>query len=266
MGVQRIKEREGLTLAQVPEEAAFVEMPYHAIATGMVDYVLPAAQMPTQLQDYWRRADRIARSAASVPSAADEPSAPAADEDVLREIFAILRARTGHDFSKYKRPTLLRRIGRRIQVTNADSLLAYRDLLGTHPHEIQVLLRDLLISVTNFFRDRDAWTALGSIVPQLFANKQAHDHVRVWVAGCATGEEAYSIAMLLHEHASMLAQPPTLQIFATDIDEAAVATARQGVYPTTIAADVPPERLQRYFIAESRHYRVKKEIRDLQPL
>jgi two-component system, chemotaxis family, CheB/CheR fusion protein len=263
MGVQRVKEREGLTLAQIPEEAAFVEMPYNAIATGMVDYVLPITQMPAQLLDYGRRAERIAQPAQASPAAVDEPRASVDDEAALREIFATLRVRTGHDFSQYKRSTLFRRIGRRIQVTNADSLAAYRDVLRSNPGEVQALLRDLLISVTNFFRDRDAWALLESIVPQLFAGKQPHDQVRVWVAGCATGEEAYSVAMLLHEHAALLQQPPAIQIFATDIDEAAIATARQGIYPTTIAVDVPPERLGRYFIAQPRHYRVNKEIRDL---
>jgi two-component system, chemotaxis family, CheB/CheR fusion protein len=182
---------------------------------------------------------------------------------VLREILALLRAHTGHDFSQYKRATLLRRIGRRMQVNVVIDLPTYLGVLRSYPDEAKALLSDLLISVTNFFRDRSVWQALETAIPSLFARAGASDQMRVWVVGCATGEEAYSIAMLLHEHASTSDQPPAIQVFATDIDEEAIAVARQGLYPDTIEADISPERLQRFFIAEQGYYQIKKEIRDL---
>ncbi|HEU4324348.1 MAG TPA: protein-glutamate O-methyltransferase CheR [Roseiflexaceae bacterium] len=158
------------------------------------------------------------------------------------------------------RAMLLRRFSSCSLRCRPDSGLAFVVILRLPPEQ----LHDLLISVTNFFRDRDAWAQFEAIVPQLFAGHPgAHDQTRVWVAGCATGEEAYSVAMLLHEYRTTLAQPPATQIFATDIDEAAIASARQGLYAETIAADVPAGRLRRYFTAEQRQYRVNKAIRDL---
>jgi two-component system CheB/CheR fusion protein len=255
-GLKRIKEHGGVALAQAPEEAEYPDMPRNAIATGLVDYVLPVAALPNALLEYWRCVENLRLPLDSIPQPHD-------DAESLREILGMVRARTNHDFSQYKRPTLLRRIGRRMQVNTVSSLPNYLMILRTKPEEVQSLLRDLLISVTNFFRDQEAWLALESIVPQLFAGKQPGDQVRAWVAGCATGEEAYSVAMLLYEHAATLDAPPSIQIFATDIDEDAIATARQGLYPETIALDVPPERLARYFVPEQGGYRVKKEIRDL---
>jgi two-component system CheB/CheR fusion protein len=256
IGVQRIKEQGGVVLVQDPDEAQFDAMPRNAIATGLVDFVIPVAAMPAQLIEYWRNAEEVRLPPADMPRSQD-------DTEALREIFVLLRTRTGHDFSQYKRATLLRRIGRRMQVNNVTDLPGYLRALRGQPDEVQALLRDLLISVTNFFRDQQAWEALEAIVPTLLADKTANDQLRVWVAGCATGEEAYSVAILLYEAASTLAQPPTIQIFATDIDEEAINQARQGIYPDTIAADVSAERLQRFFVAEQGRYRIKKEIRDL---
>jgi two-component system CheB/CheR fusion protein len=150
-----------------------------------------------------------------------------------------------------------------MQVTTVADLSAYLQVLRARPEEIGALLRDLLISVTNFFRDPQAWISLDAIIPNFFTGKEAGDQVRVWVAGCATGEEAYTVAMLLYDHALTLEQPPSIQIFATDIDEVAINVARQGSYLETIAADVPADRLQRFFISEQGRYRIKKEIRDL---
>jgi two-component system CheB/CheR fusion protein len=255
-GVQRVKERGGLVLVQDPAEAEYDSMPRHAIATGLADIVLPVAELPGALVDYWRQANAVALPAAAPPTSAD-------DEAALRELLAALQARTGHDFSQYKRPTLLRRIGRRMQVTGATTLPAYLALLRARPEEGRALLRDLLISVTNFFRDPPAWQALAAAIPLLFKGKGAGDIVRAWVAGCATGEEAYSVAMLLVEHGSTLESRPSIQVFATDIDERAIAVARQGLYPETIAVDVSEERLQRFFSSEPGHYRVRKELREL---
>ena len=271
IGAPRLKENGGLVLAQNPSEAEYDAMPRSLIATGLVDLVLPVAKMPDRLIGYWRNAQEVRLSVdeperresdeAMLP--VDEPQRRESDEAMLRDIFAVLRTRTSHDFSQYKRPTVLRRIGRRMQVNLVTNLADYLAVLHTRPDEVQALLRDLLISVTNFFRDHEAWQTLEQAIPQLFAAKQASDFVRVWVVGCATGEEAYSIAMLLYEYAARHEQHPTIQIFATDIDEDAIGVARQGLYPDTIAVDITTERLQRFFTPEQDRYRIRKEIRDL---
>ena len=173
-----------------------------------------------------------------------------------------LRVRTGHDFASYKRATVLRRLDRRLHVTGAASLADYLDVLRGNAAEAEALLEDLLISVTNFFRDRDAFDAFEHTVPRLFEGKGPDDEVRVWVAGCATGEEAYSVAMLLLEHAATLPHPPRVQVFATDLSSLAVQTARTGAYPESIEADVPPERLRRFFSHVSGRYRVVDVLRD----
>ena len=257
MGLKRIKEHGGLCLVQDPDESEYGDMPTHAIGTGLVDGVLPAAAIPGRIIAYRDRTRSV-----RLPEAAPEPSA--AEEDALREIIGQLRAGTGHDFSSYKRPTVLRRIARRMSLHAVADLQEYAALLPQHPEEARALLKDLLISVTNFFRDTDAFETLREkIVPQLFEGKGEHDQVRVWVPGCATGEEAYSIAMLLAEFAGTRANPPAILIFASDIDEAAIAVAREGVYTLNDAADLSPERLRRFFFPEKQGYRVRKEIREM---
>jgi two-component system CheB/CheR fusion protein len=255
LGITRVKEEGGITIAQDPSEAEYDSMPRSAIATGQVDVVLPVAQMPGQILSYYQQAERI-----RLPSNAAQGDE---DNDALRELFVLLRVRTGHDFASYKRATMLRRIGRRLQVNSVADLPTYLQVLRERPDEIQALLRDLLISVTNFFRDPETFAALDALLPQIFAAKQPDDQIRAWVAGCASGEEAYSVAILLREHAARQAQPPAIQVFATDIDEEAIAVAREGLYPDNIVADVSPERLQRFFTEERGRYRIKKEIRDL---
>jgi two-component system CheB/CheR fusion protein len=260
-GLKRIKEQNGLSFAQDPKESEHDSMPRHAINSGLVDFVLPVAEMPGKLIEVWRNASRI-----KLPPETEPPpvvSQEDADEAALRDIFSLLRSHTGHDFTHYKRATVLRRIERRLQVNGLQNLAPYRDFIRDHPMEAQALLRDLLISVTNFFRDRAAFVELErEVVPILFHEKTTSDTVRVWVAGCATGEEAYSVAMLLLEYAERLQSPPAIQIFATDIDEAAIATAREGSYMETIEADVSPERLRRFFTKETGSYRVKKTVRE----
>ena len=260
LGLRRIKEHGGITMAQTPDEAEYDSMPRNALDSGLVDLVLPAADMPQRL--------RLLRAGAwhLPPETAQEkqqPTTPLAAE-ALRDVLTMLRLRTGHDFAQYKSPTLLRRIGRRIQVHELADIGAYRQFIREHPEELQPLLRDLLITVTNFFRDRDAFEALErDIIPKLFAGKRPTDQVRVWVPGCATGEEAYSIAILLAEHAATLADPPKLQVFASDIDEKAIGEGRACRYPQSIALDVSPERLKRFFVREGEYYRVSKEVREL---
>ncbi|MBV9489681.1 MAG: PAS domain-containing protein, partial [Verrucomicrobia bacterium] len=259
LGLKRVKERGGLTIAQDPDEAEHAGMPRAAIATGLVDWVLPVAEMPGRVLEYHNRARRL-----QLPPDEGVPPGPASDGDeaVLRDVLTFVCTRTGRDFSYYKRATLLRRLARRMQVNGVDDLAAYLAFLRIHPGEAGALLKDLLISVTNFFRDREAFEALERHIPVLFTGKDHADAVRVWVPACATGEEAYSIAMLLLEHARRLEAPPGLQVFACDLDEEAVQVARAGLYPDTIAADVPEERLQRFFVREGQALRVRRELRE----
>jgi len=260
-GLKRIKEHNGLTFAQDPKEAEHDSMPRHAIDSSLVDFVLPVAEMPGKLIEIRRNASRI-----MLPPETEPPSVVSQkdeDEAALRDILKLLRSRTGHDFSHYKRVTVLRRIARRLQVNQLHQLTAYRDFIREHPLEAQALLKDLLISVTNFFRDRNAFEALErEVMDEIFHAKTSGDNVRVWVPGCATGEEAYSVAILLLEYAERLPSPPSIQIFATDIDEAAIRTAREGRYTEIIEADVSQTRLRHFFTKETNGYRIKKEVRE----
>ncbi|NTU80765.1 MAG: PAS domain-containing protein [Chloroflexales bacterium] len=260
VGIMRVKEAGGIIIAQDPQEAEYDAMPRHAISTGVIDFVLPAAAMPAQLLAVWQNAERIALPAGGATPVVD---ARQAAEEALRDVLATVRTQTGHDCTPYKRPTVLRRIERRMQVTTTPDLPAYRDYLQAHPTEAALLLQDLLISVTNFFRDRAAFDILErAVVPLLFTDKTVSDAVRVWVAGCASGEEAYSIVMLLLEYAARLARPPDIQVFATDIDEVALQSARAGSYPEAIAADVSPARLRQFFTYKPGGYRIAGEVRD----
>jgi two-component system CheB/CheR fusion protein len=261
VGVKNIKEQGGITIVQAPMDAEQDAMPRNAIGTGVADFVMPVANMPERLLQLWHNMQQI-----RLPRG-EEGGLPVTDlssyEPPLREILQTLRERTTHDFSHYKRPTVTRRIERRLQVNELSDLRAYALFLRDHPAETRALLRDMLISVTNFFRDRDAFEALErTIVPAIFANKTSADEVRVWVAGCATGEEAYSIAMILIEYAEDRPSPPSIQVFATDIDEDAIAVARAGIYPEAIATDVPAARLRRFFARETGGYRVQKAVRE----
>ncbi|MES2185436.1 MAG: chemotaxis protein CheB [Pseudomonadota bacterium] len=265
VGLRRIKEQGGVTLAQLPEDAEFDQMPQAAIATGMVDFVLPANAMPERLVELWRNAQRISlpETAAEDADASVERTDTPGDEAALQTVMALLRARTGHDFRHYKRATVLRRIARRLQVSGKTDLRAYSDFLRDSPDEAVDLLQDMLISVTNFFRDREPFDVLEKdVIPALFIGRPPEESLRVWVSGCATGEEAYTLSILLREAAENAGVAPELQIFATDIDERALAIGRAGVYPAGIAADVAPARLVRYFHHAGDGYRVSKAIRE----
>jgi two-component system CheB/CheR fusion protein len=256
MGMKRVKEMGGLCIVQDPREAEYDDMPRHSLATGLVDYVLHAAQIPAQIIAYREQLKRV-----RIP---DPPQEPTDGElNALDDIFTQLRVRTGHDFSNYKRPTVLRRIARRLGVHQLSDLTAYSQFMHENPAEATALLKDLLISVTNFFRDAAAFEALErNIIPKLFEGKSGEDQVRVWVPGCATGEEAYTLTMMLAEYSAKLAIAPQIQVFATDIDEDAIATARDGFYTINDLADVSPERLSRHFVADREGYRVRQEIRE----
>lgn len=276
IGLKHVRAQGGVTIAQDPREAEHESMPSSAISTGMIDWVLPVSEMPGKLVDFVRNENRMQLPpedpAASAPDVkvvdapggetiADETHDPE-DESALVQVLAHLRAQTGHDFSHYKRATVLRRTARRLQVNSLETIPQYLEFIRTHPAESRALLHDLLIGVTHFFRDQAAFAALEANVPQLFAGKRKEDQIRVWVPGCATGEEAYSVAILLCEQADRLESPPSIQVFASDIDEEAVANARSGICSLTIEADVSAERLRRFFAHEYGHYRVRKDLRE----
>ncbi|HEX2092767.1 MAG TPA: chemotaxis protein CheB [Longimicrobiaceae bacterium] len=228
-GLRFIKEAGGITVAQRPEEAEYDGMPASAIATGQVDLVLPSAEIPAELL-------RLRRMPSPLPAGTPPPDT----EALLAQVFSALRRRTGHDFSLYKRATVLRRLERRLRFNGVASLKDYLPLLRESETETRALVRDLLISVSGFFRDPDAFAALAGVVPALFEGKGPGEAVRVWVAGCATGEEAYSIAVLLDEHVATLEHPPQVQIFATDIDEKGYAWGAEP-QPDRPGAGRPPD-------------------------
>jgi two-component system CheB/CheR fusion protein len=233
-------------------------MPRSAVATGMVDFVLPPDEMPAQLITYVSHAFGKHKGGIF-------PEGLRVD-DALKKIFVLLRAQTGHDFSQYKQNTINRRIERRMAVNQIDKVDDYVQYLQKNPPEVEALFRDLLIGVTSFFRDPEAIEALQEeAIVRLLSNKPAGATIRVWVPGCSTGEEAYSIAMLLQERMDALKTSFKLVVFATDIDSQAIEQARSGVYPASIAADVPAERLARYFSEEPAggFLRIHKVIRDM---
>ncbi|MBV8839347.1 MAG: PAS domain-containing protein [Alphaproteobacteria bacterium] len=253
IGVRAVKEAGGIILVQDPNEAEYGSMPRSAIATGVVDFILPIEDLGARLGELIH---------VKQFQTATEP--PHVDEELLRRVLAHLRVRTGHDFSKYKRSTVVRRIARRMQVTRTDSLKDYYEAMRDNGDEAQALLGDLLISVTTFFRDPAAFEALAKqAMPASFEHKEANDTIRVWVSGCATGEEAYTVAILLLEEAARRDLRPTIQVFGSDLDARALASAREGRFPAAIEADVSEERLRRFFTREGDHYRVRQELRDI---
>jgi two-component system, chemotaxis family, CheB/CheR fusion protein len=257
LGIREVKGHGGLVLAQDPETVEYGGMPRSAIATGMVDHVLTPAEMPARLLSYAGHDPGTPRPGPGTMSSGDEES--------LGRIFNVVRSRTGRDFSHYKRNSIRRRIERRMAVQQLDSLEEYARYLEGTPEESEALFRDFLIGVTRFFRDPEAFAALAETgIPLVLEEKRGGSTIRVWVPGCSTGEEAYSIAILLREQ--MVAQKihSKLQVFATDIDGRAIETARAGTYPASIAEDVSAERLKRFFIPVDggTAYRIRKDIRD----
>ena len=258
LGVQAIKGEGGMAMAQDPETTEYDGMPRSAIATGLVDYVLPPSEMPAQLIAY------VEHAFGRRPRPISPPTPKAADS--MQKIFILLRAQIGHDFSQYKQNTVARRVERRMAIGQIERLDEYIRFLQQAPQEVEALFRDLLIGVTSFFRDPEAFKALEQqVIPHLFDDKHPGAAVRVWVPGCSTGEEAYSIAILLQEHLQALKQSYKVQVFATDIDRQAIEQARAGTYPASIAADVPQERLARFFALEQdgSAYRIHRIIRDM---
>ncbi|MCX5998858.1 MAG: PAS domain-containing protein [Chloroflexi bacterium] len=258
LGLKAIKGEGGMAMAQTPESAEYDGMPRTAIATGQVDYLLPPAEMPAQLIAYVKHAFGRKRPPVSTPIL--KPN------DQLQKILILLRDSTRHDFSSYKQNTVTRRIERRMSVNQIDRMGDYLEYLRQNPAEVESLFRDLLIGVTSFFREPEAFAALRErAVPRLFDGLAGGRAVRVWVPACSTGEEAYSIAMLLQEFMETSKQKFKVQIFGTDIDRQAIEQARAGIYPASIAADVSAERLVRFFAqdAEGGAYHIRKSIRDM---
>lgn len=252
-GVKRVKEEGGMVLIQHPQTAINSFMPQNAIATGAADVVLPAAEIAVRLA-------RIAGEGGALPA-----GSLAAREAELHPLFTILRARTSHDFSAYKRNTVLRRIERRMAANRAKTLGDYIAILDKNSEEAQFLCQELLIGVTSFFRDPEAFELLrNKIIPSLFADRHPEEPpIRIWHACCATGEEAYSVAILILEYLEKENLKAKVKIFATDLDEVAVDRARAGVYSDDIIAEVGEERLKRFFTKEEGGWQVTKQLRGM---
>ncbi|MGG7604303.1 CheR family methyltransferase [Massilia sp. BKSP1R2A-1] len=267
VGITRVKEQGGVTIVQSPGDAEHDGMPTAAIRTGAVDFVLPAVDIPQKLIDLWNNAKIIRLPLAPDSDIIAEPVTTATElanaESALQGIITGLLSSTGHDFRHYKRATVLRRIERRMQVRQVHTLQEYLEVLDADGNEYKALLDDMLIGVTNFFRDRESFEALErEVIPELFKDKAATDEIRAWVAACATGEEAYSLAMLMADQAATMEHPPAYQVFASDIDDHAIDAARAGSYPSSIVTDVAPSRLRQYFNKDDDRYRTRKSLRD----
>ena len=263
LGIKAIKARGGLTLAQVPDGYGPQQpsMPESAISTGMVDFAVPVGEMGAKLVAFARSLERPAPFEAAV---ADDAPADQAVEAARRAIYEILRGRTGHDFSGYKLKTFLRRVRRRMQIVQIETIDGYVARLRDDGQEVTTLFRDLLINVTTFFRDPDAFASLAAhVIPKLFEGRGADGTVRLWIPGCATGEEVFSIAILLREHMATLSTASRVQLFATDIDETALAVARAARYPLALLENVSEERRARFFQLDGRSCIVAKDVRDL---
>ena len=256
VGLRAIVEAGGVIAAQDPGEAAYPSMPRSAIETSRVDFVLPVAELARRLQKQQDLARDLYLPRA--PEALDQEQ-----KTLLGRVFEEVRVHTGHDFSQYKQSTMLRRVHRRLHVHQINSLEEYFHYLEEHPEEATALQKDLLISVTNFFRDPETFAVLrDEVLPSLLKRKTRDESVRAWVVGCASGEEAYTVAMLLLEQAASGSVPADhIQVFATDIDEQALATARKGRYPEAIATDVPERYLDRFFRKEGTDYVVRPSVR-----
>lgn len=257
LGLRAIKEVSGLTLAQDPDSAQAASMPKSAIDAGVVDIVALAPELPARIADYVKRAPGI-------PS--DDAATLTGGEGALEKIVILLRDRCGNDFSLYKPSTLYRRIERRVALHHLSGVDGYVRYLRENPQELDILFKELLIGVTNFFRDPAVWETLKSqVIPELLAAAPAGRTFRAWVPACSSGEEAYTLAMVFRDavEAAGVAGRFALQIYATDLDADAIDKARKGVYPKNIAADITPECLDRHFVAEGEHYRVAKEVRDM---
>jgi two-component system CheB/CheR fusion protein len=265
-GLGAIKQYGGLTLAQAGDDGLpLAGMPRSAVATGLIDHVLPVGAMPAKLQEHLGSLRKEHQgSLRATPLPLDDAGAPAVDPEHFAEVCALLRHRTGHDFSQYKRPTLLRRIHRRMQAEHLTTVEDLLDLLRREPERIDRLFRELLIGVTQFMRDPAAFEVVRqTVLPKLLAGKGAADAVRIWVPGCATGEEVYSLAILLRELLDRQAVSPKVQIFGTDIDEVAIAIARAGRYSRRALAHLTPAQRDTWMVEDGKACRLGRTIREM---
>jgi two-component system CheB/CheR fusion protein len=255
LGLKAVKAAGGMAMVQDPGTAEYDRMPQSAMATGLADYVLAAEQMPEALIKYVQHT--YANAGTRIETAPE-------GADYLTQVLALLRARTKFDFRPYRKKMLTRRIERRMGLNHFDSIPKYLAFLRDHPDEVKQLVKDLFISVTSFFRDPEAFEELASqVIAPLVQRKEDDSVIRVWVPGCATGEEAYSLVIILLEQLATAKKSCTLQVFATDVDRDALEVARQGIYPESIAGDVTPERLARYFMrVDETSYQVSKQVRE----
>ena len=255
LGMKEVKAAGGMAMAQDEKQAKYPSMPASAIDTGLIDFILPVEKMPDELMRYVKH------------PYLEKSRAPVGSEDKfeknLLKIFKLIRTNTGHDFSNYKRNTIRRRIERRMAVHKISEIDDYIKLLSKDTQEVKTLFKDMIITVTNFFRDSEAFEALKEkVIRQIVRTKPANANIRIWIPGCATGEEAYSIAILLEEVISEQENKHDVQIFATDIDDDAIDTARYGRYPDSIAADVSKVRLNRFFNRFDSSYKIKESVRE----
>jgi two-component system CheB/CheR fusion protein len=255
LGLRAIKEKTGVVLVQDPKSAKFDSMPRSAIEAGLADFVAPVEDLPGKLIAYSRHLPAIGRTERPLEEKV---------QSALEKIVILLRSDSGHDFSLYRRSTLYRRVERRMGIHQLAKISAYVRYLQENPQELGILFKELLIGVTNFFRDPPVWQLMGKkVLPALLAGRPEGTVLRAWVAGCSTGEEAYTLAMIFAEtlKQTKAAENYSLQIYATDLDKDAIEKARRGLFPENIAADVSPERLARFFVKEEGGYRVNKQIR-----
>jgi two-component system CheB/CheR fusion protein len=260
LGARAVKERGGLVLVQDPSDAVHGDMPQAVITSGVADVVLPVPALVEKLAELARSKDRI-QSLVDVTEDGDRM--PVDEDKALQSIFDLLKSRHGHDFSNYKRNMVVRRLARRMQLAHHATIAEYLRHAGESGPELQTLFHDLLIPVTGFFRDPEAWAALQSeVIRPLVAHTGAGEQIRAWVPACSTGEEAYTLAILFREELDRHDAEHDLIIFASDVDERALAVAREGRYPSAISADVSEARLDRYFRAEGNHYRLMAPVRD----
>lgn len=255
-GLRDIKENNGIVMVQDPATAKFDSMPRNAINSVVVDIVAPANELPQKLMHFLKQ----------MPLLEADYNPESKDKTALDKIIILLRTHTGNDFSLYKKNTLYRRIERRMSVHKIDKIASFIPFLQENPKEVEILFKELLIGVTNFFRDAAAWEKLGKVIlPETIVKLPEGSNLRAWSAGCSTGEEAYTLAIIFKEalEKTTAHKNVSLQIFATDLDHEAIEVARRGIYPVNIASDVSPERLNRYFVKTEDGYRVSNEIREM---
>jgi two-component system CheB/CheR fusion protein len=256
-GLQAIKEVGGLVMVQDPNDAKFDGMPYNAVKTGLADIVVNTRKMPVSLLDYMTHPLIAGREQSLIETVENSDQA-------LTQIFELLNKRSENDFTQYKTSTVARRIERRISINQLTNIKDYHSLLLTNPHELSVLAKDLLIGVTRFFRDTDAFEKLEhEVIPEILANAADDESIRIWVAGCSTGEEAYSMAILFDEAIRRTGKGRSVKIFATDVDPDAIAEASNGRYPLNLEEDISPERLSTYFSMDGDNYVIKPSMRQM---